>query len=233
VLTLQSSERNRRVGTEARKTYAAKLDSGFIDKYLSGRSVLDIGFRGYETDILPIVPNAIGIDMDYPGYDGRHLPVADLSQDAVYSSHCLEHIADPTQAIAEWFRVIKFAGHLVIVVPHQFLYEKRTALPSRWNEDHKRCYTPSSLLREVESALAPNTYRVRHLSDNDADYDYSIPPDRHAGGCYEIELVIEKIVPPAWTLEEPPPPGAPAPAAERPAAASHGLRGLLRRLRGG
>jgi SAM-dependent methyltransferase len=212
---------------EARKTFPAKLDSGFINKYLSGRSILDIGFRGYEDDILPIVPNAIGIDHDYPGYDGRHLPFPDLSQDAVYSSHCLEHIADCRQAITEWFRVVKYGGYLIIAVPHQFLYEKRAMLPSRWNADHKRYYTPSSLLREIETSLAPNTYRVRHLIDNDADYDYSIPPKRHAEGCYEIELVIEKIVPPTWTLEESPSPKPPRKAGLR-ATASHRL-GLLRR----
>jgi SAM-dependent methyltransferase len=196
---------DRPVGTEARKTLGIKLADGFIQRYVSGPNVLDIGYKGYISDAVPIVPQAIGIDFDYPGYDGRTLPFADASQDAVYSSHCLEHIADYRQAIGEWFRVLKPGGYLIIVVPHQFLYEKRSRLPSRWNEDHKRFYTPASLMTEIEQSLTPNTYRLRQLVDNDLGYDYAIGPGEHAGGCYEIELVIQKLVPPAWELEIPPP----------------------------
>jgi hypothetical protein len=36
--------------------------------------------------------------------------------------------------------------------------------------------------------------------DNDLGYDYSVDLDRHPYGCYEIELVIEKIMPPVWGL---------------------------------
>jgi SAM-dependent methyltransferase len=196
---------DRQVGTEARKTIAIKLVDGFVQRYLSGSNILDIGYKGYMDDAAPIVPQAIGVDLDYQGYDGRILPFADASQDTVYSSHCLEHIADYCHAIGEWFRVLKPGGYLIIVVPHQFLYEKRTGLPSRWNEDHKRFYTAGSLMTEIEKSLKPNTYRLRHLVDNDLDYDYAIGPEQHAGGCYEIELVIQKLVPPDWELERPPP----------------------------
>jgi len=207
----------RPIGLEARKTLERKLRNGFIDRYLSGPAILDIGYKGYEQDVVPILPHAIGIDLDYPGYDGHRLPFADASQDAVFSSHCLEHIADYRQALAEWFRVLKPGGHLVIVVPHQFLYEKRTGLPSRWNEDHKRFYTPASLMAEIEATLLPNSYRLRHLADNDFGYDYGVGPEQHAGGCYELELVIQKIQPPAWGLVAPP-----ARAAEHAAASRAG-----------
>ena len=189
---------SRSVGTEARKSYAQKLRSGFIEAYLGGERVLDIGYKGYGEDAVPIVPQAIGVDLDYPGYDGRRLPFADGSQDAVYSSHCLEHITDHAGALQDWFRTLRVGGFLIIAVPHQFLYERKLGLPSIWNADHKRFYTPAALLQEVEQALAPNSYRVRHLADNDRDYDYGILPDRHAGGCYEIELVLEKIRQPEW-----------------------------------
>jgi len=39
------------------------------------------------------------------------------------------------------------------------------------------------------------------LTDNDVGYDYSIPPDQHPAGCYEIELVIQRIQQPAWQLD--------------------------------
>ena len=41
---------------------------------------------------------------------------------------------------------------------------------------------------------------MRHLAENDRGYHYEIGPDRHPHGPYEIELVIEKIVKPSWTL---------------------------------
>jgi SAM-dependent methyltransferase len=194
-------EPDRPVGAEARKTYAAKLDGGFIEKYLSGMAILDIGYRGYENDIVAIVPQAIGVDVDYPGYDGRSLPFPDESQDAVFSSHCLEHVDDAKATISEWFRVLKTDGFLVICVPHQHLYERKSNPPSRWNPDHRRFYTPATLLIDMERALEPNTYRLRYLADNDANYNYSIPPDQHPAGCYEIELVIQKIRQPPWHLD--------------------------------
>lgn len=201
---IEAPKPDRLVGVEARKLYAAKLEDGFIAKYLSGAAILDIGYRGYESDIVPIVPQAIGIDLDYPGYDGRTLPFPDDSQDAVFSSHCLEHAEDCRAAIQEWFRVLKTGGYLVLAVPHKYLYERRHRPPSRWNIDHRRFFTPASLLLRIEDALVPNSYRVRHLIDNDYAYGYAIPPDSHPGGCYEIELVIQKIALPDWEFDNPP-----------------------------
>jgi SAM-dependent methyltransferase len=195
-------DENRRGGVEAGKTIDAKYRDGFIARYLSGPNILDIGYRGYTDDALPIVPQAIGIDLNYPGYDGKTLPFADNSQDAVFSSHCLEHIDDYRGALREWHRVLRMGGFMIVSVPHQFLYERRLSLPSRWNQDHKRFYTPASLLAEVESSLEPNTYRLRYLTDNDARFTYSSTPEVHPGGCYEIELVLEKIAEPAWKVSD-------------------------------
>lgn len=191
-----------RLSAGSKQSYKRRLKSGFFEKYLRG-VVLDIGYRGYEKEhTVPVLPNAIGIDKDYPGYDGKKLPFNDESVDAVYASHVLEHIEDYKSTLKEWFRVIKTGGFMVISVPHMYLYEKRRHLPSRWNADHKRFYTPSSLLREIEESLKPNSYRIRHLIDNDEGFDYSIDPFTHSGGGYEIELVIEKIEKPEWSIEE-------------------------------
>jgi len=199
-----SGERERPVGRESRKSFAAKIDSGFWARFIAGPAVLDVGFQGGAApgSVVPIMPGAIGVDLDYPGYDGRILPFADASQDAVYSSHCLEHIPDCIKAIQEWHRVLKVGGHIITVVPSAHLYERRRRVPSFWNWDHRRTYTPATLLAEFEAALAPNSYRVRHLAENDADYQYELPPNVHPEGCYEIELVVEKIAAPGWVLGE-------------------------------
>lgn len=182
----------RNVGGESRKTYVEKLGNGFFLKYMWGNG-LDIGFSGYEPNVVSILNGAIGVDKDYPGYDGKTLPFEDNSQQFVYSSHCLEHISDYKQAIQEWYRVTKVGGYIVTVVPHRDLYEKKLELPSIWNGDHKRFYTPASLLKEFEDSLSVNSFRVRHLQDNDWGHDYNTPQHEHSGGQYEIELVVEKI----------------------------------------
>lgn len=185
-----------RHGIETGKSHEQRTRSGFYEKYMQGEG-LDIG-----PNRDPVLPTAIGVDKNYPDYDGVTLPFPSKSKDYVYTSHCLEHIpsSQVTGILREWFRVLKVNGYLVITVPHQFLYEKRQSLPSRYNPDHKRFYTPESLLDEIEVSLDVNTYRVRHLRDNDDGYDYSIPPERHSKGCYEIELVLQKITPPEWRL---------------------------------
>jgi SAM-dependent methyltransferase len=193
---------DRPVGTESRKTYARKIADGFFDRYLSGKAVLDIGYKGGLQGVVPIVPQAIGIDVDYPGYDGKKLPFPDESQDAIYASHCLEHIKDYRGVLREWFRVTKIGGYLVIIVPHQHLFERRRDPPSRWNVDHYRFYTPASLLREVEEVLEPNSYRILHLADNDLGFDYSVTPLQAGVGCFEIELVLQKINKPVWELDD-------------------------------
>jgi SAM-dependent methyltransferase len=190
----------RLVGEESRKTYFEKLQNGFFIKYMNGNG-LDIGYAGYLQGVESILPNSVGIDLNYPGYDGLTLPFADNSKDYIYSSHCLEHIADYKTVIKDWFRVVKTGGYIVTVVPHQFLYEKKASLPSRWNGDHKRFYTPASLLQEFEQSLEPNSYRVRFLEDGDKGFDYSIVPEKHSCGQYEITLVIEKINKPTWELK--------------------------------
>jgi SAM-dependent methyltransferase len=138
---------------------------------------------------------AIGIDLDHPGYDGRTLPFGDGSPDAVYSSHCLEHIPDYVKAIQEWYRVTKVNGHIITVVPNAALYERRKRPPSMHNRGHVRFYTPASLVAAFGAALQANSCRVRHLAENNYGYRYDTDPESHPVGCYEIELVIQKISP--------------------------------------
>ena len=45
--------------------------------------------------------------------------IGDSSYDFVLSSHCIEHLANPLGGLAEWIRVLKQDGLLVLVVPHK------------------------------------------------------------------------------------------------------------------
>lgn len=180
------------VGQESRKTWNNKYLNKFWFKYCNGFGI-DIGGKGYIENVKPILPSAQIVDLDFPNYNGKILPFENNSQDYVYSSHFLEHVEDYKIALQEQFRVLKPGGHIVLVVPHRDLYEKKYELPSRFNGDHKRFYTPASLLKEIEESLEINTYRIRHLQDNDKGHDYSQPLEEHSKGCYEIELVLQKL----------------------------------------
>lgn len=195
----RKEEQNKPFGPETQKAHERRVKDGFYKKYCQGQG-LDIGFAGATGGTKPIT-NAIGIDKDYPGYDGIQLPFDKESKDFVYSSHCLEHINDYQSAIKEWHRVTKINGFIIITVPHQYLYEKRAVLPSRFNEDHKRFYTGGRLLTEIEKSLDPNSYRVIYLRDCAAEYDYNVPPDVHSSGEYQLEVVLQKIKGPAWKIQ--------------------------------
>lgn len=196
----------RAIGVSFRRSYARRVASGFMQRYFSGDAILDIGYRGGDPNAVPITENAIGVELDYPGYDGRHLPFPDESQDTVLAGHVLEHIPEYRLVLQDWYRVLKVGGFLVVFVPHRHLFERVCDLPSRWNGDHKRLYTPASLLAEIEDALPVNGYRIRHLADNDHDFNYDRGLDQPPVGGSEIELVIEKIRRPAWSdrLQYPP-----------------------------
>jgi SAM-dependent methyltransferase len=60
--------------------------------------------------------------------------------DYVFSSHCLEHMFDPRQAVRSWWELVKVGGHLIFIVPDEDLYEQGI-FPSRFNPDHKVTFT--------------------------------------------------------------------------------------------
>lgn len=209
----------RPVGFESRKAYARRCREGFWDRWIAGPKVVDIGYMGGLPDAASIVPGAIGLetghvrqDEDTPpdmvadyagkGYDGFRLPFDDFTVDTVHSSHVLEHLTGAALFLREWFRVLRVGGTMILFVPHAFLYERRlTVPPSRWSPEHLTAVSPSSLLRLVEDALAPNSYRVAHMADADDGYDYSLPLTAHPTGSLEIELVLRRISPPEWEVE--------------------------------
>lgn len=115
-------------------------------KYLEG-VILDIGSGEHK-----IKPDAIGID-------GRDLPEVDIVLkkeediyflefnkeiphfvDAIFSSHCLEHLADDYTAIRSWSSLIKKDGYLILYLPDGNYYSHEG------NMEHMRPYTYDSFM---------------------------------------------------------------------------------------
>lgn len=140
--------------------------------------------------------------------DGISDPDATIDlADVAISYRNLEDIPDYRSALQTWFSHLPVGGHLIIIVPHAFLYERQLGLPSPWRPRQRRLYTPAALLTEVEEALVPNSYRVRWLGDLDNGYDYQSDPESEPSGGSDIALVLERIVSPDWSLSRSVAPG--------------------------
>lgn len=63
--------------------------------------------------------------------------VPDDTFQTTYSSNVLEHLSFQKTALSNWYRITAPGGHLIVLVPDRDRYEKRNALPSRWNKEHK------------------------------------------------------------------------------------------------
>jgi len=81
---------------------------------------------------------AVDIQM---GGDAMALP-GDHQVDYVFSSHCLEHLADPIGAIEHWISRIKSGGVLFLYLPHPDMTYWR---PTR-NRKHLHSWTPSQMV---------------------------------------------------------------------------------------
>ena len=90
------------------------------------------------TDVYNFFPGKTGKVIINDSVDISH--VKNNCYDFCFSSHSLEHIANPLKAVNEWLRIIKKGGHIIIIVP-----EKSVCF------DHKREYSIfSRLLSQYE-----------------------------------------------------------------------------------
>jgi SAM-dependent methyltransferase len=80
--------------------------------------------------------------------------------DYVFSSHCLEHMHKPKEALLEWWKLVRLGGHLFFIVPDEDLYEQGI-FPSRFNPDHKATFTISK-----QKSWSPFSINVMELAMN-------------------------------------------------------------------
>lgn len=86
------------------------------------------------------------------------------SYDFLFSSHSLEHIANPLKAVHEWIRIIKPNGYIIIIVP-----EKSVCF------DHKRSYSKfSTLLSQYEKNVGEDDLST--LPEILQNHDLSMDP---------------------------------------------------------
>lgn len=193
---------------ECSKSIPRRLhDVRFATRYLVGDGV-DIGGRpdplALYREFFPAITSLRTWDIE-DGDAELMEGVADGEFDFVFSSHCLEHLRDPRKGLANWLRVLKPGGHIVITIPDEDMYEQGV-WPSTHNRDHKHTFTvskpkswsPASInVFELLSALGPAA-DVRKVEAIDETYRFDLPRfDQTLTPISEaaIELIVRKRFP--------------------------------------
>lgn len=116
----------------------------------------------------------------------------EASVDAVFSSHCLEHIEDYRAALAAWWSLIKTGGHLVLYLPDRTLYPNIGQPGS--NPDHKHDFVAEDIIVALDELGLRFDVRVSEVRDQGREYSFL--------------LVIQKLAEPhlgpySYTLPKP------------------------------
>jgi len=190
---------------ECSKSIPRRLSQpNFINKYFVGEG-LDIGGKPDPLALYREVFCQIRSvrTWDLEDGDAQYLAgVRDNTYDFVHSSHCLEHLHDPAEGLGNWLRVVKPAGHVIVTVPDEDLYEQGQ-FPSTFNLDHKWTFTihkPASWsaksvnVLSLLTGLGPEAQLVK-IELLDSTYRYELPRYDQTvtpiGEC-GIEFVIRK-----------------------------------------
>lgn len=152
-------------------------DSNFFETYLSGK-VIDIGGG---TDAVTEAAEVF----DFQQGDAQHIAQYRDKEtyDCVYSSHCLEHMSDVPSALSQWWDLVKPGGYMVLIVPHEDLYEQMIWPSVASTGDY--CHQFTFRLGGKDS-WSPVSFDIRHLVSSlegsqiisaevqDDNYDYSL-----------------------------------------------------------
>lgn len=180
---------------EVSKAHSRRIKEGWFDKYCpADQPGIDIGCQD------DMVHNTFRPwDLIYGDGDATFMEeVPDNTYHTVHASHVLEHLEDPVTAIKNWYRIARPGGHVIILVPHRDLYEKKRLLPSNWNFDHKSFWLPESeesphtkSLKKTILTAIPSADIVVFRVLNDGYL--RLPNNVHPVGEYSIEAIIKKI----------------------------------------
>lgn len=191
---------------ESSKSVMRRLhDSRFATRYLVGHGI-DIGcgpdsIFNYREQF-PLMQSCRNWDL--PDGDAQYLEtLEDETFDFVHSSHCLEHMHNPKEALYHWLRVLKPGGHLVVMIPDEDLYEQGI-FPSTNNDDHKWIFTIFKEKSWSEQSISlmglladfSSMAQILKIELLDATFRYSLPRFDQTltpvGEC-AIEFVMRKL----------------------------------------
>ena len=128
--------------------------SKFFEEYLSGK-LIDIGAG---KDLVCKWAERFDIEDGDANFITKYRQKE--SYDTVHSSHCLEHMFHPQDALKEWWKLVKPNGYLIVVVPDENLYEQGI-WPSNFNSDHKNTFR-----LDAETSWSPVSHDIKKLFES-------------------------------------------------------------------
>src|SRR5438270_3756244 len=155
---------------------------------LRSPSIIDVRLKEAADPVSPLFADSVTVEIDAPDLPTAAAVLDGLAdeQACLLLRNVVQCVADYRGLLAKAFDKLALGGFLIVIVPHQFLYERKLQVPSRYQQAHLRFYTPGTLLAEIEEALDPCRYRVRLLADHDAGFDYAASLQSAAAGGHEI-----------------------------------------------
>lgn len=189
---------------ETQKAVQRRLyDQRFARRYLRGHGIdIGAGSDGLQKyrQWFPLMASCSSWDIE--NGDAQFMEsVPNGVFDFVVSSHCLEHMVDPHEALTNWLRITKPLGHVIITVPDEDLYEQ-LSWPSKFNPDHKWSFTihkhkswceKSINLTDMLTAFH-DVCTIKKIELLDHLYDYQLLDQDQTRGWAEsgIEIVLQK-----------------------------------------
>lgn len=147
-----------------------------VAPYLLGQGV-DLGAGTFR-----ILPHAITVDNCHHEMFGHQIkpdvrvdtcermPIfGTQSMDFVYSSHLLEHIQDYKAALAEWWRILKIGGYLVLYLPHKDFYPNMGQVGA--NPSHLHDFRPDDIIHAMRECRG---WDLVERQERNADQEYSM-----------------------------------------------------------
>ena len=151
----------------------AKKVKWIVTPYVLGRCV-DLGCGPFK-----LHPYMIGVD-NTPGWrqlgvdifaDAQKLDLFGTeSMDSVFSSHVLEEFEDTEAVLAEWWRLVKPGGHLILHLPHKDLYPKMGEKGA--NKEHKHDFVPEDILQAMRASCKGWNCLVNEVRDGEREYSF-------------------------------------------------------------
>ena len=179
-------------------------DPNFANRYFIGVGLDILGGNdplGLYNELFPKLKSVRAWGPD----DGNVQTLADLKDESFDFVHCVQALArveDPKQALANWFRVLKPGGHLILTLPDEDLYEQGR-FPSTFAPGHRWTFTihktkswsPRSInLLDTVVRISPAVEIVKVELLN-ATYRYKLPRFDQTltpTGESSIELILRK-----------------------------------------
>jgi SAM-dependent methyltransferase len=182
---------------ETRKARARRLREGFFEKYIQGKGI-DIGCGND-----PLTESCEKWDIG----EGNATFMQGLPRNSynwVYSSHCLEDLANYEEGLKNWWELVIPGGNLILFLPHRDLFERKRTLPSLGNSAHKWFFLierdePPSTIGLVPAITRLLTgYEIDYVKKCDEGYSFDFVPrgegyQTYAHGEFSIEAVIKKL----------------------------------------